>query len=240
MFAIYNSQRFKKKDNNLPKPYPPIKKGLKILRIPILCLMMILPYVSLAQQTMQSLKAIETAVHSFVLKQLDHPNKDHIEITVNKLNHRLKLAACKTPLTLYLPTNQPIQTRASVGVKCHEPKPWKLYVPVMVKKYGNVVVTSRSLTRNTPLTSDHVQIVKKELNRYRRGYYQTIEEIVGLITLRPVRANSVLTPTMLKPAYLVKKGASGIKGQVINVKNLSSKKIIQVVIIQAGQVAVRI
>jgi len=223
--------------------------------------MMILPYVSLAQQTMQSLGEIETAVHSFVLKQLDNPEKNHIEITVNKLNHRLKLTACETPLALYLPTNQPIQTRASVGVKCHKPKPWNLYVPVMVKKYGDVVITSRSLTRNTQLTSDHLQIVKKELNRYRRGYYKTIKEIIGLITRRPIQADSVLTPTMLKPAYLVKKGetvhiiallgglevrmvgkalANGIKGEVINVKNLSSKKIIQTVIIQAGQVAVRI
>ncbi len=223
--------------------------------------MMILPYVSMAQQTIQSLEEIESAVHSFVLKQLDNPKKNHIEITVNKLDHRLKLAACETPLTLYLPTNQSIQRRTSVGVKCHKPKPWNLYIPVIVKKYGNVVVTSRPLTRHTQLTPNHIHLVKKELSRYRRGYYQSIEEIEGLITLRPIRANSVLTPSMLKPAYLVKKGetvhiiallgglevrmvgkalANGIKGQVIRVKNLSSKKTIQAVIIQIGQVAVRI
>ena len=54
------------------------------------------------------------------------------EISVGRLDSRLKLAACDEALETYDSPNGLNGGRGVVGVRCNGSKPWKIYVPVSV------------------------------------------------------------------------------------------------------------
>jgi flagella basal body P-ring formation protein FlgA len=105
-----------------------------------------------------------------------------------------------------------------------------------------------------------MQLTRTDISRLNGGYYATLQEVKGMVLKRPVTAGTVFSTAMLQPAILIKRGEKviisaetdslqvrmegvalqeGAKGELIEVKNLSSRQVIEAVVLSPGVVQVR-
>ena len=206
----------------------------------------------------ESHQTIRETAENYVLDQADRFTVSP-ELIVGELDSRLKLARCSQPLEAYESPNGLKGGRNVVGVRCSGNKPWKIYVPVRIALYEQVVVSTRSLAKGQTLEAADLQLVKKDTAKLRRAFYSDPVELVGMQLRRPIRRNRLISPAMLTQAKLIKRGsevlirarvgglsaqmkgkalADGGKGERIKVKNLSSGRIITGTVVGSGVVQV--
>jgi flagella basal body P-ring formation protein FlgA len=207
----------------------------------------------------QSLQSIRDAVQLFVESNLD-ASTGETEVTVGQLDRRLRLTRCEEPLQTYFPNSVKPLGNITVGVRCEGAKPWSLMVQARIQQFIDVVVTSRPLGRNLILDEGDVLLSRTDISSFSGGYFASIPEVSGMVLKRSVTAGTVLTTSMLKPAILIKRGEkviiraetgsvlikmegealqAGVKGEMIEVKNLSSKQVIEAEVVSPGVVRVR-
>jgi flagella basal body P-ring formation protein FlgA len=182
-----------------------------------------------------------------------------VDIVVDELDRRVRLARCTIPLKVSLPYGRKQATRLTAQVHCNGAKPWKIYVPARLTIHHRVVVAARPLARGTILTADDVVLTEHATGTLGYGYIQDPDHAVGHELRRPVQAGKVLTPGVLAAPTLIKRGqrvnllagssgiavqmagvarADGIRGQVIDVENLNSGRRVQAVVRSAKSVEV--
>lgn len=209
---------------------------------------------------LQPLQEIRDAAQHFVESQLEGGLGETV-VTVGELDNRLRLAQCEEPLQAYFPNQVKPVGNITVGVRCEGAKPWSLLVQSRIEQFVEVVVAARPLGRNQTLASGDLALSRTDIARLSGGYFTSLEEASGMVLRRSVTSGTVLGTSLLSPAILVKRGekvmiqadsgpirvrmegqalASGARGEVIQVKNLSSQQVIEVEVVSAGAVRVRL
>lgn len=207
----------------------------------------------------QSVESIREVVHHFVEANIDTSQGD-VVISVGKLDRRLRLSRCELPVEVHFSNSAKRLGNITVAARCEGVKPWSLMVPTRIKQFIEVVVATKPLGRSRVIVPGDAKLARTDISRLGGGYYATVRETDGMILKRSVAAGTVLTMTMLKPAILIKRGdkviiraetrsigvamegqaiAAGVKGEMIKVKNLSSKQIIEAEVLSPGVVGVR-
>ncbi len=87
---------------------------------------------AVAEPRWQSLDGVRAAVEDFLADELEDGPGELESVTIDRLDPRLKLKACTGALEPSLPRSQPSAGRLTVAVRCHEPTPWRVYVPVRI------------------------------------------------------------------------------------------------------------
>lgn len=181
------------------------------------------------------------------------------EVTVNRLDPRLRLAACDLPITAALESPaQPIG-RVTVRVSCEGAAPWKVFVPGQVRLFRDVVVAARPLKRLQTLGAADVALAERDVGLLTQGYLTGMPQAIGYKMTRTTLPDQVLTPAHVELADVVQRGdqviitaesgpiavrmpgealASGAAGQQIRVRNLGSKRVVKARVIGPGQVVV--
>ncbi len=227
-------------------------------RIVIGCLLLVIASGSMAAQERQSLDAIRERVERFV-SELDAGRGRLERVEVDRLDQRLRLAACGEPLTAELPNGRADAERLVVRVRCPGPEPWKVYVPTRVVRSVEVIVTRRPLPRGSSITADDLQRVRRESGALRGQYYTDREDLVGLQTNRALAAGAVVAARHLTRPTLVRRGdelllearnqtvrvsmkaralENGSRGERIRVRNLSSRRELQAEVVGRGRAMV--
>ena len=181
------------------------------------------------------------------------------EIKVNSLDPRLRLAACDSDLTQKLESPEQPVGRVTVRVSCEGSTPWTVFVPAQVRIYRAVAVLKNPLKRNSIVGPDDIAMIEQDIGLLNRGYIVDPRQAVGKKLTRPVQAEQVLTPAHLQLAEAIQRGeqvvilassgginvrmqgeamAAGTLGQQINVRNLSSQRVIRARVTGPGQVQV--
>lgn len=122
-----------------------------------------------------------------------------------------------------------------------------------------MLVLKQSLSRNTLIDKNHITYERKPLNKLSRGFFTSFAQIKGSISVRHLRAGSILRPTQFITQKLIKKGdkvtilaksksfrirmsghalMDGRLGDTIRVKNGRSKKIIEGTVVESGVISV--
>lgn len=181
------------------------------------------------------------------------------EISINRLDGRLRLAPCEqTPnLRLEHPA-QPIG-RVTVRVRCDGASPWTIFVPAQVKLYRAIVISTRPLKRQSVLQPADLQLSERDVGLLGQGYLTDLEQAIGHKLTRPLMSDQVVAPSAIEQAELVRRGdqvmisaggtgmsvkmpgealSDGAQGIQIRVRNLSSGRIIKARVVAAGQVEV--
>ncbi|WP_457671608.1 flagellar basal body P-ring formation chaperone FlgA [Thiolapillus sp.] len=221
--------------------------------------MLLLPAQAGEAAAVQNQKSILEAAESFIKAYSANLHETPTEITMGRLDPRLKLAACEGPLETFLPTGGRTLGNTSIGVRCTHPKPWTLYVPVTVNVYKQVVVATDALPRGTILSKEQIKVAKRNLAKLPQGYYVNPEKLIGMKLKRNISGGLPLTPVMVEAPRIIKRGQrvtliakiSGITvrmpgkalahasaGDHLQVKNLSSKRIVEGVVTSSGEVKV--
>lgn len=179
------------------------------------------------------------------------------EITVGKLDPRLRLPRCQQPLTAAPLAGSRPDGNTTITVRCDGDKPWRVHVPVTVSRYAPVVIAARPLQRGKPVTQQDFIVQERNVATLRSGYFEDIQMLIGRLPRRTLPQGGVLTPNDLDAAKLIRRGdrvtistrgagvsvkmagtalSDGGKGERIQVKNLSSGRTVEVTVEAPGQV----
>ncbi|MCB1649123.1 MAG: flagellar basal body P-ring formation protein FlgA [Pseudomonadales bacterium] len=182
-----------------------------------------------------------------------------VEIEISRIDPRLPLALCEQPLIASLNQNQRPQGRINVKVECVGTAPWSKYVPVMVKIFEPVLVTTRPIARGEVLSPADLSLEQSDISLLRGSYLQASELAVGMEVRRPLPAGATVAQEALAAPMLVKRGDTvtlsakagsveirqqgvalqgGELGKRINVRNTNSDMVVQAVVTGQGEASV--
>jgi len=184
---------------------------------------------------------------------------DRVEISVTKLDPRLKLRPCDKPLTVEGSKAPNLGGRTTLKVSCDGKHPWSMHIPASVKLFRQVVVSAHPLTRGSLVQESDLDFAEVNVVTLSKQYTTDIAPLVGKELTRSIMANSPINPKYLKEPAVVNKGdavvviahtgaisvripgvalAEGHVGQQIRVRNERSKRIVKARIIGPGEVQV--
>jgi flagella basal body P-ring formation protein FlgA len=148
--------------------------------------------------------------------------------------------------------------RQRLALHCADGAGWTLTVSTQASIRVQALVAARDIERRQVLTLDQLQWRALDLARQPRGVITDPKAITGMSARRRLRAGQPLSANLLEPALLVRRGervsivardgpiqartegealAAGRLGEVIEVKNLSSGKVVQVSVVEVGVVS---
>ncbi len=186
------------------------------------------------------------------------------EIRIARLDPRLRLPVCRSPLRVILPASRPPIGKLSLRVVCEGPaqaKPWRIYVGAHVAEYRRILVSRTYLARNETVQGQDLADEERDVSTLPRGYYLHASDVVGLIVKRSIPVGRIITPGMLSPPLLVRRGetvtivarrgglsvrmagkalADGALGTTVRVRNRHSRRIVEGKVSAEGQVMIDI
>lgn len=210
------------------------------------------------QAAEQPLESIRSAVSNF-LEQESGKNAQAVQIEVGRLDPRLRLAACTTPLSVYLAPGARMPGNISVGVRCDGASPWALFVPASVRQKFVVVTAAQTLTRGKLLAPADLRVESRYLMSLPTGALEDPAMAVGRVVTRQLATGSLVTAGALREERAVRRGQTvtlslaagsllirvsgtalkdGALGDRITVRNTTSNRVVEGVIIEAGVVEV--
>jgi flagella basal body P-ring formation protein FlgA len=197
-------------------------------------------------------------VYEYINTGLQQENQARFEIEVSQLDSRLKLAECSQPLNFQIHGSN-TYGRVSIKASCQGSSPWAVFVPALIKRFEQVVVTKHPLMRGQRLKAQDLTLKERDVTEAKRSYFTKIQPAIGQATRRRLPAGKVLTTALLEPAKIVKKGdevfirasqgpisvqmpavalSDGKLGQQIKVRNRSSNKTVRATVVAPGSVEV--
>ncbi|HEY0963304.1 MAG TPA: flagellar basal body P-ring formation chaperone FlgA [Pseudomonadales bacterium] len=208
---------------------------------------------------MQPLDSVAAAAEQHARGLLQQGGLADAVVKASALDGRLRLKLCDVPLETFGNDNALRGGRTTVGVRCNGASPWTLYVPVAITASTYIVLVDGPLPRGTVLTASHLRREQRPLGALPPQYLTEIDDALGRTLTRAVTGTTIASPNLLQARDLVAKGqdvtilASGTQVQVrmagvalqkgqqgerIDVKNTSSGKTVQAVIVDAATVQV--
>lgn len=203
----------------------------------------------------QSHSAIREAAEAAARKALPGP----AAVVADSPDPRLRLTRCTQPLAANVPANGVRSARFTAEVRCDGTQPWRLYLPVRVTSTRPVVVASRALARDTVLAPGDVRLAESALASVPAGALHETGLAVGRVLRRPADEGQALTASLLEAPTLVRRGqqvtveaqagglqvrmegvarGEGALGDIIEVENGTSGRIVQAVVRSAKSVEV--
>ncbi len=208
----------------------------------------------------ESLQGITHTVKSFIGNKLQSSNIKDATIEISKLDSRLKLNKCSTNLETKLNYSSQLIGKITVAVHCQEPKPWTIHVPVEVTVYRNVLAAARPLGKGHIISRTDLVPIALKLNQNNSVYFVKLDNLVGKEVKRAIATGKIIKPRFITAARIVRRGesvtivavtqsiqvrmkgkalADGVKGQMIRVRNLKTKRVVQGIVTDPGFVKVR-
>lgn len=206
----------------------------------------------------QSLDAVRAAVSDYI--QREYRDQDTISaIEISQLDPRLNLPACPRPLEVFPLNGRQRLGNATFGVRCNGERPWTLYVPVRITRTVTVLAAAVPLARGTVLKASDLKPIQQDAGSLPHGYFTRLEDLVGMELRRPLQAGAVITHAAVTAAAVIERGQevllvadngavavsmkgealeSGAPGERIQVRNLSSRRIVQGEVIDRHRVRV--
>lgn len=201
---------------------------------------------------------IQTA-RNYLGQNIDREDYTRSEIIMGNLDSRLRLARCQRPLSAQLAPGSRFSGKTTVHVKCDSANPWTVYLNADINLYAEALHSAGPLNRGDILNEADLEYIEVNLSQIRNGYYTEMEQLVGqqlkrrLPQNRLVKANYVEPPTLVKRGELVSIVAenlgysvkmsgtamgNGSKGERVQVRNNSSKRIVEGVVEELGVISI--
>lgn len=207
------------------------------------------------------LEDIEISVREFVTRE--QTDAEGVNVQVNSLDKRLRLAKCSNQLETFWSPGSRRYGRVTVQVACEGPKSWRIHVQSTVTYEGSVWVLGKGVRRGEIL--DQSDLEKKVItvganNHAFRNVLDPVRNLdrwLGYEFSKRVTAGTVLDESMLVQARIVNKGepvlivyetvglqlqakgvalSEGAKGSPVQVRNTSSGKTVDAIVLARGLV----
>ncbi len=210
-------------------------------------------------EALQSLADVQAMAETYALAQMQDRQYTDLQITATTLDNRLRLKACERPLEAFGTMVGENSGRMTVGIRCSGVMPWTVYVPVQMRASVAVLSIINTLPKDSVISASDIVLVNRNVQELPARYLSEPEAVIGMQLTRSVPANSLLTQAMVQQRLLINKGQevtilaggqnfavkmlgtalqNGTAGQRIGVKNTTSGRTVEAVIVDAGTVRV--
>ena len=204
----------------------------------------------------QSLDKVRSVAERAVREHYSRPGS-RVEVTTEALDLRLRLAPCTQPLRAIISDQAQARSRLTVPVHCSQPGGWTVRVPVRLKLFRAVLVSSRALLRGDGISAMDVHAEERDVTRLGYGYLENFQQIAGRSLARAVARGTVLNPGTLGGRRMVRAGdhvqllaqldgievraegvalGSGDNGARLRVRNADSGRVVDAMVSAPGVV----
>ena len=208
---------------------------------------------------LQPLPEIRAAAAAAIRASIGDPKRT-IDIEVDRLDPRLRLASCSVPLAATPNAQAQTPGRVSVNIRCDGDVSWSVFVQVLVREQRNVAVATAGLPAGHALVASDVALEPRWLTAPNASYIEDTTQLSGRLTTRPFAAGAPLVTQGFKTPRAIRRGAhitvalatgavairtngialqDGAIGDRIQVRNDTSQRIVEGVIAEDGSVVVR-
>lgn len=211
----------------------------------------------------QSLSEIRHQVDLYMHNNISLDQGDHLAVEVGQIDDRLQLKYCPDGyLEVFNPYPEAVSQTNTLGVKCNAKHArWVLYVSVRTKIEKMILVAKRNLGRGHMISEDDIILARQDIVPLKYGWFTNKKEVVGKLCKQNIDINRAISPFLLTKETLVKRGEQvvikadkgtihismsgkalgrGSQGDIIQVQNLKSKRIVQAEITGPREVRVTI
>lgn len=174
------------------------------------------------------------------------------------LNSTVRLAPCASePKVINIDADVEPLARQRLQVTCPGADGWAVTVNSQATVFVPALYSTTVIERDQVIGADDVRAQELNVAKAARGFYQRPQDVVGQTARRRIRANQPLSPGLVIGPVLIKRGQQvkivasrdgiqaqtqgealrdGRAGEVIKVRNLSSEKVIEAKVLEAGLV----
>ncbi len=212
-------------------------------------LLIIASTVTFAEST-QSLDLLKDKVEQHVLNELASYTEGKIQVSAERIDPRLTLKECsEDQLLIFNPYQTPTLNSNTMGIKCkEETNHWTLYIPIKITVLKTIYVAKRPLLKGTRVTEADIYQTELDAQKLKQGYFTDSSAVIGQVCKQNISADAPLNPYNIELPKMVHKGQQvtitasneglsismsgiamndGALGEIVQVKNLSSKKVIE-------------
>ncbi|MEP6883686.1 MAG: flagellar basal body P-ring formation chaperone FlgA [Gammaproteobacteria bacterium] len=196
---------------------------------------------------LQDVPALESLAKSEAARQFP-PLTERQRFLIGPIEPQLQLQRCRQPLTAGLASPHHMQDRATIELRCHDAKPWHLYVQARIIGTSTVAVAAHAIVAGSVLKATDLKVEQHDISQLPPGFLDDPAIAVGLTAGRPIAGGAILTNQQLVAAKAVQRGQSvtlvadlggmsvrmagralndGLVNQRVRVANLSSGKIVE-------------
>lgn len=159
-----------------------------------------------SEQQFQDTNSLRIAAEEFLSTQTTgFPGK--LNITIGKIDNRLKLPACANVLAFLLPGSKP-WGKISVGLRCSIPTPWTIYVSAQVQVTADYYVAATPLAQGQLITLTDIRKVSGDLANLPTGVITNPQQVIGRSLITSLASGSVLRMDALKSTPAILQGQS--------------------------------
>lgn len=202
--------------------------------------------------------SLEKVIRDFLEPQLAGMQTTRTEVTVGRVDPRLKLAKCQEPIAVDFLGKKNLFGKVNIRLNCNKPR-WGIFIPANIRVFEHVVVSQISVPRNSVLSASQLALREVESSALNYTFFRNIAQVAGTTTTRPIQANHIVYTNMVKASATIRKGDSviikavagslmvrmkgqalqdGAIGKQIQVRNEKSRRIIRAIVKGPGQVEV--
>ncbi|WP_371192657.1 flagellar basal body P-ring formation chaperone FlgA [Glaciecola sp. SC05] len=215
-------------------------------------------FVSLAAVAQTSPHAtIQSQTEDFVRYSLFESNTGNTDIKVREIDPRIAVPNCPEGFDFESPNFDSRLSNVSVKVSCPSLQ-WFVFTNVSIQSLQQVVITTDTLSPGALLSSRNIEIADIDKSKIRGSTFSTIKDINGARVKRRLRPGTVLSSAMLcfvckgdrVTISAVAGGLSiqvygiaeedGTLGETIQVRNMSSDKMVFATVAGTEEVTIKI
>jgi len=200
---------------------------------------------------------LASKVEAHLFEQINPAPSDNLKVLVRDIDERIDIPYCPQPYEFSSNNLQQNQSNVSVKVVCPSSQ-WYLFTHATVAQIQEVVVASDNLSPGSLLNKSNLQIVEMDKNKLRGFTFSSMEEIIGARIKRRTRAGNIISDRMLcfickgdRVTISAVSGSlsiqvygvaeeDGVLGETIQVRNISSDKLIYAKVASTSEVHIHI
>ena len=216
------------------------------------------------EEEWQSVASLQGLVHEFLEEEVSRQQfrgTQRTEIEVGYVDPRLRLPSCPQQPDLSLNGSGKALGKVQVRVQCAGDRAWTKYIPAEIRVFEAVLVANHNLNRGTLLDNSHFSLHEMDISQLRRTPLFSDEDASGKELKYSLTAGSPLSLEALQLPKVVQRGdlvqlvaetqslqvrqqaealEDGEIGKVIDVRNTSSRLVVQAVVVAAGKVKIQL
>jgi flagella basal body P-ring formation protein FlgA len=167
---------------------------------------------------------------------------------VGPIEAHLQHEKCSRPIRPVVASPQHMKDRVMIELRCQDPKPWHIYVPVRIVGTSPAAVAAHAIVAGTVIKASDLKTEEHDISELPLGFLDDPSIAIGLTASRPIAGGAYLTNQQLVAAKAVQRGQSvtliadaggisvrmagrvlsdGLINQRVRVQNLSSGKIVE-------------
>jgi flagella basal body P-ring formation protein FlgA len=199
-------------------------------------------------------------VENNILQKMPWP-KDKVELEVTFPGAEILIPEGKLKTEVELPRNYTFFGKGAVLVKLFvDGEEYKsLWAKTLIRLYTDMVLASRPILRNELIKEEDLKVERRLVASVPQGVFDDVDEIKGMRAKRKIGKDAVITQSVITLPELFKRGSmvsillkkgglaisakgkameKGVKGKVIKVENISSKKVVLAEVLDSRTVMV--